>query len=306
MDADATLGGKPRGNLRAIAVMCLASLCFIAMHSFIKSVRGDVPVPVILFSQYAFQAVLLTLVFAPRLSRMVRRELLPLQVLRALSLTAAIGGFFVAVGLMPLADVIAIGFIAPILITILSVIFLGESVSKAHWIAVLVGFGGVLIIVQPGGELFRWEAAVPLTAALGVAVYQTLTRPISQVIEPTAILYTATLVGCAATFLAMPFTWQTPSWDHAAKLFAAACLGAMAHFLLIKAYQRAEASVVAPFAYSELVWASALGFAVFGDVPALSTLAGGVVLAASGLYLLRAAGGRERPTRPAEGPSRFP
>ncbi len=304
MDADPSSGGRDGGNLHAIAIMCLASLCFIAMHSCIKTVRGEVPVGVILWSQYAFQIVLLTLVFVPRLSLMVRRELFPLQVLRALTLAAAIGGFFIAVGLMPLADVIAIGFIAPILITILSVVFLGEAVGRMHWIAVLVGFAGVLIIVQPGGDLFRWEATVPMAASLCVAIYQTMTRPISRVVEPAAILYVATLVGLAGTSILVPFDWQMPGLEHAAMLCAAACLGAAAHFLLIKAYQRAEASVVAPFAYSELIWASALGFTVFGDVPAVSTLVGGAVLAGSGLYLLRAAGPRGSPNRRAAEPLR--
>ncbi|MBO6782468.1 MAG: DMT family transporter [Alphaproteobacteria bacterium] len=220
---------------------------------------------------------------------MVRREMMGLQVVRALTLTATIGGFFLAVGLLPLADVIAIGFIAPILITILSVLFLGERVGVRHWIAILVGFGGVMIIVRPGGDLFHWEAAVPLAAALGVAVYQTMTRPISQAVEPPAILYTATLVGLVATSLALPFVWELPSTGALLNLFAAACLGAGAHFMLIKAYQQAEASVVAPFSYSELIWASALGFAVFGDIPAWTTLAGGLVLVASGLYLLKRA-----------------
>ncbi len=289
MNAEPPSQAGQKQNLRAIAVMCLASLCFIMMHSFIKTARADVSVGMILFSQYAFQAILLSLLFAPRLSRMVRREMAVLQVLRALTLTATIGGFFLAVGLLPLADVIAIGFIAPALITILSVLFLGEKVGLSHWLAVLVGFGGVLIIVQPGGDLFHWGAAVPLAAALGVAIYQTMTRPISQVVEPPAILYTATLVGLVATSLALPFVWEIPSTGALLNLFAAACLGACAHFLLIKAYQQAEASVVAPFAYSELIWASALGFALFGDIPAWTTLAGGIVLAGSGLYLLRRA-----------------
>lgn len=289
MTGTAPTQSASRSNLRAIAVMCLASLCFITMHTFIKSVRDEVSVSVILFSQYAFQAVLLSLLFAPRLSRMIRREMAGLQILRALTLTATVGGFFLAVGLLPLADVIAIGFIAPVLITILSVLFLGEKVGAKQWIAILVGFGGVLIIVQPGGDLFHWEAAVPLAAALGAAIYQTMTRPISRVVEPPAILYTATLVGLVVTGLAMPFLWEMPSTGALLNLFAAACLGAGAHFMLIKAYQQAEASVVAPFAYSELIWASALGFAVFGDIPAWTTLAGGLVLAASGLYLLKRA-----------------
>ena len=277
----------PRGRLAAIAIMCLASLCFIAMHTFVKTVRGEVPVGVILWSQYAFQAGLLTLLFAPRLKRMVTTRLLGLQLLRTLALMTAIGSMFVAVGLMQLADAIAIAFVAPLLITGLSVIFLKETVTRAHWLAILVGFAGVLIVIRPGASVFEPASLIPLGAAFCVAVYQTLTRPISLAVAPAAMLYMATLIGLVVSSLALPFTWEAPAPRALGFLAAAAGLGAAAHFLLIKAYQAAPASVVAPFAYSELIWASALGLAVFGDVPDPMTLTGGVVLAASGLYLLR-------------------
>jgi drug/metabolite transporter (DMT)-like permease len=285
--SDIPAAAAPRGRLAAIAVMCLASLCFIAMHTFVKSVRGEVPVGVILWSQYAFQAALLTLLFAPRLTRMVTTRLLGLQLLRTLALVTAIGSMFVAVGLMQLADAIAIAFVAPLLITGLSVAFLKETVTRAHWLAILVGFAGVLIVIRPGASVFEPASLIPFGAAFCVAVYQTLTRPIGRAVAPATMLYMATLIGLAATSLALPFTWEPPAPRALAFLAAAAGLGAAAHFLLIKAYQAAPASVVAPFAYSELIWASALGLAVFGDVPDPMTLAGGAVLAASGLYLLR-------------------
>lgn len=278
---------RVHSRLSAIGIMCFASLCFIAMHTCIKSVRGEVPVGVILWSQYAFQLVLLGLVFAPRISRMVRSPMMGLQILRALMLLSAICGFFIAVGLMQLADAIAIGFVAPLMITALSVVVLKERVSRAHWIAITVGFGGVLIIIQPGTSLFNWAAFVPLGAAVAVAVYQTLTRPISQAVDSSTILFNATLIGLVASSLALPFFWETPSLEAVSYLLAAAGLGAMAHFCLIKAYQWAPASVVAPFSYIELIYASVLGFAVFGDIPDLPTLVGGVVIAASGLFIMR-------------------
>lgn len=278
---------RVHSRLSAIGIMCFASLCFIAMHTCIKSVRGEVPVGVILWSQYAFQLVLLGLVFAPRISRMVRSPMMGLQILRALMLLSAICGFFIAVGLMQLADAIAIGFVAPLMITALSVVVLKERVSRAHWIAITVGFVGVLIIIQPGTSLFNWAAFVPLGAAVAVAVYQTLTRPISQAVDSSTILFNATLIGLVVSSLALPFFWETPSLEAASYLLAAAGLGAMAHFCLIKAYQWAPASVVAPFSYIELIYASVLGFAVFGDIPDLPTLVGGVVIAASGLFIMR-------------------
>lgn len=267
--------------------MCLASLCFIAMHGFIKSVRGDVPVGVILWSQFAFQAIILTTLFARHLPSILNPHMLGLQIARAVAQIATIGIMFISVGLMQLADAIAISFVAPLLITALSVVFLNEQVKAQHWLAVLAGFAGVMIVIQPGAGIFNAVALWPLGAAFCAAIYQTMTRPIARAVEPRTMLYTATLVGLVTTSAVLPFFWQTPSVEQLAFLLAAACLGAMAHFLLIKAYQMAPASVVAPFSYSELIWASAIGFAAFGDVPTATTLIGGAVLAASGLYLLR-------------------
>ncbi len=276
-----------RARLAAIAVMCLASLCFIAMHGFIKTVRGDVPIGMIIWSQYTIQAVLLTALLVPRLSRVIDTRMIGLQVLRALALMAAVSGMFVAVGLMPLADAITIGFVAPLMIAAAASWFLRERVTRSQWLAILIGFAGVLIVIRPGTSIFDAASLVPLGAAVCVALYQTLTRPISQVVTPTSMLYTATLVGLAVSSLALPLTWETPSLAQTGFLTIAACFGAAAHFLLIRAYHAAPASLVAPFAYSEIVWASAIGFAAFGDVPDGATLIGGAILIASGLYLLR-------------------
>ena len=276
-----------RARLAAIAVMCLASLCFIAMHGFIKTVRGDVPIGMIIWSQYTIQAVLLTALLVPRLSRVIDTRMIGLQVLRALALMAAVSGMFVAVGLMPLADAITIGFVAPLMIAAAASWFLRERVTRSQWLAILIGFAGVLIVIRPGTSIFDAASLVPLGAAVCVALYQTLTRPISQVVTPTSMLYAATLVGLAVSSLALPLTWETPSLAQTGFLTIAACFGAAAHFLLIRAYHAAPASLVAPFAYSEIVWASAIGFAAFGDVPDGATLIGGAILIASGLYLLR-------------------
>ena len=277
----------PRARLAAIGVMCLASLCFITMHGFIKTVRGDVPIGVIIWSQYTIQAVLLTALLAPRLSRVITTQLLGLQVLRAFALMAAVSGMFVAVGLMPLADAITIGFVAPLMIAAAASWFLKERITRHQWLAILIGFGGVLIVIRPGTSIFDAASLVPLGAAVCVALYQTLTRPISQVVTPTSMLYTATIVGLTVSSLALPFTWAALDLRQLGYLTIAACLGAAAHFLLIRAYHAAPASLVAPFAYSEIVWASAIGLAAFGDVPDGATLVGGAVLIGSGLCLLR-------------------
>lgn len=289
MSPSATTEMTPRARLTAIAIMCLASLCFISMHGFIKTVRGDVPIGMIIWSQYMIQAVLLTVLLAPRLSRIVTTQFLGLQILRALALLAAVGSMFVAVGLMPLADAITIAFVAPLMITAAAAFFLKERVTAGQWVAILIGFGGVLIVIRPGTSIFDTSSLVPLGAAVCVALYQTLTRPISQVVAPVSMLYTATLVGLLVSALALPFVWETPDLRQITYLGIAACLGGAAHFLLIRAYHAAPASLVAPFTYTEIVWSSAIGFAAFGDIPDSATLIGAAVLIASGLYLLRRA-----------------
>ena len=289
MTPSVTTALTPRTRLAAIAIMCLASLCFIAMHGFIKTVRGDIPIGMIIWSQYAIQAALLATLLAPRLRSLVTTRMLGLQVARALALMAAVSGMFVAVGLMPLADAITIAFVAPLMITAAAAFFLKERVTTGQWLAILVGFGGVLIVIRPGTSIFDAASLVPLGAAVCVAVYQTLTRPISQKVAPVSMLYTATLVGLLVSTLALPFVWETPDLGQIAYLGIAACLGAAAHFLLIRAYHAAPASLVAPFAYTEIVWSSAIGFAAFGDIPDSATLIGAAVLIASGLYLLRRA-----------------
>lgn len=289
MTASVTTALTPRTRLAAIAIMCLASLCFIAMHGFIKTVRGDVPIGMIIWSQFTIQAVLLTTLLAPRLRSLVTTRMLGLQVVRALALMAAVSGMFVAVGLMPLADAITIAFVAPLMITAAAALFLKERVTAGQWLAILVGFGGVLIVIRPGTSIFDAASLVPLGAAVCVVIYQTLTRPISQKIAPVSMLYTATLVGLLVSSLALPFVWETPDLRQITYLGVAACLGAAAHFLLIRAYHAAPASLVAPFAYTEIVWSSAIGFAAFGDIPDSATLIGAAVLIASGLYLLRRA-----------------
>jgi len=290
---------RQRSRLEAIAIMCFASACFIVMHTCIKSVRDTTPIAVIVWSQYAIQFVVLTAAFAPRVPGFLRSPRLGLQYVRAGLLFVTMIGMFTAIGLMPLADVIAITFLAPLLITGLSVVMLGEKVTVAHWAAIAVAFAGVLVIIRPGVGVFAWAALLPLALAFTVALYQAMTKLIAGVGSST-MLYNATLLGFVASSVAVPFFWETPGLREALLLAAAGTLGIFAHFCLIQAYQWAPASVVAPFSYVELIYATALGFAVFGDLPDLPTFAGGLIIAASGLWLLRYQARRERQAQAVE------
>lgn len=271
---------------RGIALMCLAMMCFVTMNTVIKSLRGELPVVELIWGRYLFHALLILLLFPRRIPTLLDSAHKGLQVLRSLMVLLATALMFTSVGLMPIADVVAITFVAPLLITVLSVVVLREIVGIRRWAAVVVGFVGVIVILRPGGDLFTPVALLPVCVALTYACYQILTRVVSQSADPLNTLFYSALVGAVTMSAIVPFDWVTPTPVQWAKLVIAGLLGGLGHYAIIRAYERAEVSLVAPFAYTELIWATALGFVVFGDLPDPLTFVGAGIIAASGIYIV--------------------
>jgi drug/metabolite transporter (DMT)-like permease len=208
---------------------------------------------------------------------------LPIQILRALGMVSSAVVFMVALGHLPVAEATAINFVSPIFITALSIPLLGEKVGLRRWIAAAVGLAGVLIVVQPGGASFQLAALLPAVSAAIWACSAILTRMMSSE-KPEVTLAWSAIVGFAVLTVAAPYAWVTPN---ATEIWYGLLMGVgstIGHWLLVLGYRRAGASLLAPFSYTQLVWASGLGFLVFGAVPGLWTLVGGAVIAASGLY----------------------
>ena len=177
-------------------------------------------------------------------------------------------------------------FTAPIIVTIISVVFLGERVGVWRWGAVGMGFVGALIIVQPGAEDFEPATLLTLTSAFCYAIYQLLTRRLVEQDSPeTQIIYTA-LVGALVTSCIIPFVGTMPdeAWQVSSFILLGA-IGATAHLLVIQALRRAPASVIAPIGYIELVSATILGFLVFDDLPGVTTWIGASLIIGSGLVI---------------------
>jgi drug/metabolite transporter (DMT)-like permease len=208
---------------------------------------------------------------------------LPMQILRALGMVSSAVVFMVALGHLPVAEATAINFVSPIFITALSIPLLGEKVGLRRWIAAAVGLAGVLIVVQPGGASFQLAALLPAVSAAIWACSAILTRLMSSE-KPEVTLAWSAIIGFVALTVAVPYAWVTPN---AMELWYGLIMGVgstIGHWLLVLGYRRAGASLLAPFSYTQLVWASGLGFLVFGAIPGLWTLVGGAVIAASGLY----------------------
>jgi drug/metabolite transporter (DMT)-like permease len=273
-------------NSRGMAWMIVATMLFVALDTTGKYLTQLYPVQQVIWARFTFHFIFaLTLALALR-DVPLRSKRPALQITRSLLMLAANGLFLFAVRSMPLVEVTSILFVGPLIVTALSVPLLGEHVGARRWTAVLVGFAGAMIIIQPGSDALTSVAVLPLLGAFSFALYQVATRVLNHVDAPlTTLVYTA-VGGTVISSIAVPWYWSAPDalgWG----LFATVgVLGALGQLALIKAIRAAPLPVVAPFNYLTLVWATIAGFLVFGDLPGPSTLVGAIVIVGSGLYVV--------------------
>jgi drug/metabolite transporter (DMT)-like permease len=285
---DSGVPPQSTGHRTGILLAMLATLMFASMDGVSKYLGGRFPVVEIVWFQYLI-VTSCALVFAARSggARIFVTASLGLHILRGAVLVIETALFVLAFRYLPLADAHAIGASGPLIATALAVPILKERVGPARWAALLIGFVGVLIILRPGSGIFGINALPPVGAAVLFALYQILTREVGER-DPvaTSLVYTG-VVGFAMVSAALPFVWVTPSAKDLGFLLLGGCFGATAHFCLIKALSITPATVIQPFNYTLLIWASAIGFIVFGDIPDAWTVMGAVVVIASGLYIFR-------------------
>jgi drug/metabolite transporter (DMT)-like permease len=209
-----------------------------------------------------------------------------LQIIRPGFLVCSISSLFVGLTYLPLAEATAIGFVAPLFITVLSVPILKEKVGMHRWSAVIVGLIGVIIIVRPGGSFWHLVSIMPLIGALFFALFQILTRLLSTTEKTHTTLFYTGLGGLGWSSLIMPFVWVTPTPIHILVFVATGILGALAHLCMINAFDYAEASLLAPYNYTKLLWVSVFGYFVFDDIPSFEMWVGALVIVSAGLYVL--------------------
>lgn len=195
--------------------------------------------------------------------------------------------FIVAVSFVPLADAVAISFVAPFLVTVLGAVVLGESVGIRRWVAVGIGFLGTLVVIRPGMGVIHPAAVLVLAAALLFALRQILSRKLSGTDRTmTTVAYTA-LTASAVLSLPLPFIWRTPEWRlEIALLVSMGVLAAIAEVLVIRSLELAQAVVLAPVHYSLLIWGTFYGWLIFDHLPDLWTWVGAMIIIATGIYTL--------------------
>jgi len=277
-----------RHRLTGVGLMCAAVVAFACLDATAKYLNGYMDTLQVVWARYTGGFVLAFLVSNPWSRPGLMQTKRPwLQILRAAMMLGSTVTNFMAFRYLQLDQALSILFSTPFLVAILAGPMLGEWIGWRRWVAILVGFAGVLLVTRPGVGGMHWAAIYSVGSALFYSLYIVLTRVLSRTEPSDTTLFYANILGAAAMLPVLPFVWSTP--DNPWLIFLMVIFGAfgsLGHYLLIVAHRLAPASVLAPFMYTQLVWATAFGYFVFSDVPNNWTLAGASIVVASGLYLL--------------------
>jgi drug/metabolite transporter (DMT)-like permease len=296
-----------RNNLIGIGSLVLGIFVFSMQDTIIKSVSGDhaLSLAILMRSVVSFPILLVIVHFDTGLKSILTPKA-PLLFLRGFILLCAYLAYYMAMPALPLAEAIALFFLAPLIVTILSGPLLGEKVKPSAWLAVVIGLVGVFIILRPGSALFEPAALLSLGSAIAYAIAMVFARKISATV-PTGVMsfyqnvtyiLISPLLGLISSaglfgtpehpslaFLLRPWAW--PPLNDTILLGACGIIAAIAATLLTHAYRKAEANVVAPFEYTGMIWGVVWGFLLFGEVPRATTLVGMALIAIAGILALR-------------------
>ncbi|AJE46351.1 DMT family transporter [Celeribacter indicus] len=281
MTAFARLPAQTRGILCLVAAVTVFSL----MDATAKLLSAHIDTTQILWARYGGQLVLLSVLFAPRLPRILRTDHPRLQIARGLMQLTAAFCFFTALRDLGLAEATAIADLAPLLITLGAAVFLGERVGLRRVVGILLALAGALIVIRPGSSVFSPASLWPLGTAASLAGYALATRHIGPKESPLTGLIYSGLICTVIMSAIIPFRWLPPPPEAIAMMLGIGCIGALGQFLMLRAYAIAEASVVAPFTYAGLLAAAGWGLLLFGQVPDRPTVLGALVIVTAGLYV---------------------
>lgn len=278
---------RAQATLRGIVLMLVSVILFASMDAVVKWLGATYPVLQIVFFRSLFAFIPLSLFLFRGIGLAALRTQRPLQhAARSLIGLMAMTSFFYAYSQMPLANAVAIGFAAPMFMTALSVPLLGEKVGPRRWIAVLVGFAGVLVIVRPDAGVFHAAAAAALAGTVFYALAMIFVRRLGRTETSTSIVFYFSLTSTVVSGAFMPFLWVAPDAAGWALLITVGLIGGLAQMALTNALRLAELSVVAPFDYTALLWTAGLGFLIWNEVPGVQIWLGAAIVIASGIYIL--------------------
>lgn len=279
---------RPHNVKLGIILMVSGLALFTGGETIVKTLARDHDITQIVWARYIFHALVTIIIFSRAGILSKARSTRPwLHIARSALMLGATSMFFLSLRYLPLADAVAINFISPLLVTALSIPLLGEKVGRRRWIAILVGFGGVLVIIQPGSATLHWAVILPMLTAVCYAFYQILTRIAARTDDTMTSLFWTSVFGVVVTSVAVPFFWTTPDLIGWILMVVLGAVYGLGHYLLIRALEISPASTLAPFLYTQIIWATLFGFFIFDHFPDVYTFAGLAILIGSGLYIWR-------------------
>lgn len=268
-------------------MIVVATGCFTTLDVTVKYLSQRYPVPLLVWARWGMQVLVMTAVFGPRMRwGLVRSTRRKAHVLRGIVLIASSLTFYSALRFLPLAELTALNYSSPIIVTVLAAIVLHERITIPRWAFVFAGFVGMLLIVRPGSSMLTPASLLALASAGLYATFQIQTRKLAGE-HSVVLLYFPALIATLLMTAVVPFlhydTWF--SLADMAWFVGIGAFGTMGHLLLVLAIQRSTVSAVVPFTYMQLVWSTFAGWLVFRTFPDAWALAGIVIIAGSGAVL---------------------
>jgi drug/metabolite transporter (DMT)-like permease len=277
----------PNRTLLGILSMLAASSLFPVMNGLVQVLSERYGTEQIVWARAASHLVFITALFVPPMGLAVLRTAVPKwQIVRSMVHLMSMLFFFTGVKYLPLAKAASISFTAPFFVALLAWPILGERVTANRLLAILVAFAGVLVIIRPGTDVFQWASLYMLGSAVCYGLYQILTRRVAgHDAAETSAVYSA-LVGTVVMALVVPFLW-TPivSWADAGLLFSLGIIGGLGHYFVARAMVYAQASIVAPFGYWQLMGSVVVGYIISGYLPDAFTWIGAAIIVCAGCYI---------------------
>jgi len=283
--------------VRGITLKILSVIVFVTMFGFIKATSQQVPAGEAVFfrSLFAVPVLIVWLMYRGDFPGKLKARDPMGHVWRGLMGTLAMGSGFLAIGLLPLPEVVAIGYAAPLLVTMLAAMFLGERIKLVRFSALLLGMFGVMLILSPRLTVLDSETASRLQtigalAALMGAVFSALAQVFARKLVATettgSIVFYFSLMSSVLALLTLPFGWVVPTFKEAFLLITAGILGGVGQILLTESYRFAEVSVIAPFEYCSIILALLVGYFVFNELPTTIMMAGVALIITAGIIII--------------------
>ncbi len=268
-----------------ILLMIAAVFCFASMDATAKYLMKEIGPAQTIWARYTVQAILVTVLILPKINVYGRTKYPKLQFLRSVALMMATTLFFFAFYRLGLAEASAIFNISPVLITLGAFLFLREQIGPRRVIGILVSLLGALIIIRPGSGVFTIYAILPLGAAIFYSTYSLATRFVGTDESPWTSLFYSAIFGAICYSIYIVFNWNPMSNNALLLTTIIGLFGTAGHLCLIRALTLGEASLVAPFSYTNLLFMTIWGFVLFGNFPDFWTIVGAVIIVAAGIYV---------------------